>query len=187
MATASKTRTLSTAEERRETLIVAAMPVFGEHGFHAASTMEIAKAAGISQAYLFRLFPTKVDLFVAAYDEASRRMVDAFRRAADDAEREGAEPLEAMGQAYDALLATDRDVLLMQLAAQVAASGEPKIRRALRRCFRDIYEVVAERSGAGPEELQLWFAKGMLCNVMAAIDAEQVDEPWARALTQQMK
>jgi AcrR family transcriptional regulator len=183
MAPSTKTRILSTAEERREALVGAAMPVFGRHGFHAASTIEIAKAAGISEAYLFRLFPTKVELFVAAYDEATKRMVDSFREAADRAGGEGSEPLQAMGEAYDDLLDSDRDVLLLQLAAQVAASTDAKIRRALRRCFRKLYELVGERSGASDEDLRLWFAKGMLCNVMAAIDAEQVDEPWARALT----
>ena len=182
MATATRTRTLSTAEERRETLIAAAMPIFGRDGYHAASTMAIAKAAGISQAYLFRLFPTKVDLFVAAYDEASRRMVETFREASDRALVDGADQLEAMGRAYDELLHTDRDVLLLQLAAQVAASGEPKIRKALQKCFRDIFELVAERSGAGDEELQMWFAYGMLCNVMAAMGAEDLDERWAKAL-----
>jgi AcrR family transcriptional regulator len=183
MTPATKTRTLSTADERRATLVGTAMPVFGRHGFHAASTIEIAEAAGISQAYLFRLFPTKVDLFVAAFEEASRRMADTFREAADRADREGVEPLEAMGKAYDDLLDTDRDVLLLQLAAQVAASSEAKIRKALRRCFRDLYELVGVRSGASGEDLRLWFAKGMLCNVMAAMDVEGVDEPWARALT----
>jgi AcrR family transcriptional regulator len=182
MATATRTRTLSTAEERRETLIAAAMPIFGRDGYHAASTMTIAKAAGISQAYLFRLFPTKVDLFVGAHAEASRRMVETFRDASDSARADGADQLEAMGRAYDALLHKDRDVLLLQLAAQVAASSEPKIRRALQKCFREIFDLVAERSGASDEELQMWFAYGMLCNVMAAMGAEDLDERWAKAL-----
>jgi len=183
MTTPTKARTLSTAEERRESLIAAAMPVFGQHGFHAASTVEIAEAAGISQAYLFRLFPTKVALFVAAADEGSRRMLETFREASDRARREGRDQLEAMGEAYDGLVDRDRDVLLIQLQSQVAASGEPEIRAAMQRCFRNVYELVAERSGAGPEELRGWFAYGMLCNVMAAIDADRLDDPWAKALT----
>ena len=183
MTPTTKTRTRSTAEERRKSLVKAAMPVFGQHGFHAASTVEIAKDAGISQAYLFRLFPTKVDLFVAAYAEARKRMAHAFRHAADRAERDGVHSLEAMGEAHDGLLNTDRDVLLLHLAAQVGASDEPRIRTALQSCFRELYELVAARSGASDEELRMWFAHGMLCNVMAAIDAEKVDEPWARALT----
>jgi hypothetical protein len=74
-------------------------------------------------------------------------------------------------------------VLLMQLHAQVAANTEPPIRDAARRCFETLYELVAGASGAGPDELRHWFAHGMLCNVMAAIDARRIDDDWARALT----
>src|SRR5215475_3687882 len=62
------TRQLSTAAERREVLVEAAVAAFAEHGFHGTPTTEIAKAAGISQAYLFRLFPTKSELYVAAVE-----------------------------------------------------------------------------------------------------------------------
>lgn len=181
-ATASK-RKLSTAEQRRESMPEAAIPVFAEHGYHAASTMEIARKAGISQAYVFRLFPTKAELFVAAYNVASDRMANTFREAAAEARRNGREPLEVMGQAYGELLEHDRDVLLMQLHAQVAAAGEPLIRDAARRCFETLYELVGRESGASPDELRGWFAHGMLCNVMAAIDADRIDDEWATALT----
>src|SRR5687767_2123469 len=102
-ATASK-RKLSTAEERRVSLLEAAIPVFAEHGYHAASTMAIATRAGISQAYVFRLFATKPELFVAAYNVASERMANTFREAAAEARRRGEEPLELMGRAYRELL-----------------------------------------------------------------------------------
>jgi AcrR family transcriptional regulator len=182
-ATTTKTRKLSTAEARRESVIKAAIPVFAEHGYHAASTMEIAKKAGISQAYVFRLFPTKPELFVAAYDVASELMYKTFREAAAQARKDGEEPLEVMGMAYDELLEQERDVLLLQLHAQVVAGQEPLIRDAARDCFAKLYELVARESSAGPEELRPWFAHGMLCNVMAAIDAEHIDSDWARALT----
>lgn len=182
MTPPTKTRTLSTAAERRETLVEAALPVFGRRGFHAASTVEIAEAAGISQAYLFRLFPTKVDLFVAAADEGSRRMLATFREASEQAGHGEGEQLEAMGKAYTGLVERDRDVLLIQLQSQVASPAEPKIREGMQKCFRQIYELVSSRAEAGPEEMRVWFAHGMLCNVMAAIDAEQLPEPWAQAL-----
>jgi AcrR family transcriptional regulator len=184
-ATSTKTRKLSTAEERRGSVIKAAIPVFAEHGYHAASTMEIAKKAGISQAYVFRLFPTKPELFAAAYNVASARMVETFREAASKARAEGLDPLEEMGRAYGDLLERDRDVLLMQLHSQVAASQEPLIRDAARHCFETLYELVGRESGAGPEELRFWFAYGMLCNVMGALDADHIDADWARALTGQ--
>ena len=74
----------------------------------------IAKAAGISQAYLFRLFPTKPELFVAVCGVTRERMLSAFRGAAARARAAGRDPLEEMGQAYGELLERDRDVLLIQ-------------------------------------------------------------------------
>ncbi len=182
MAPTTATRKLSTADERRETLVEAAMGVFGEHGY-GASTMEIARAAQISQAYVFRLFPTKAELFAAVCAEARERLLATFREAAAGARAEGRDPLEEMGRAYAELLERDRDVLLVQLHSQVTAAAEPLVRAAMQRTFRDLYELVERESGAGPEELKAWFGHGMLCNVMAAIDAEQLDEPWAKALT----
>jgi AcrR family transcriptional regulator len=182
MAAATKARTLSTAEQRRTELVEAAERVFAERGY-AAPTTEIAKAAGISQAYLFRLFPTKEQLFVAAFNAGSERMHDNFREAANRARAEGADPLEEMGRAYGDLLDRDRDLLRVQMHAQVAAGSDPLIRDAVQQCFARLYEMVARESGAGPEELRVWFAHGMLCNVMAAIDADRIDQPWAKALT----
>jgi len=182
MTPATKTRTLSTADERRAELTEAAVKVFAERGY-AAGTMEIAKAAGISQAYLFRLFPTKAELFVAAFDVTSRRMRDNFREAANRARAQGTDPLQEMGHAYGDLLERDRDLLRLQMHAQVAAGNDPLIRDAVQRCFGDMYELVERESGAGPEDLQAWFAHGMLCNVMAAIDADGLNDSWAKALT----
>ena len=183
MATATKTRTLSTAEQRRTELVDAAVRVFADRGYHAAPTTEIAKAAGISQAYLFRLFPTKAELFAAAFDLTSQRMHANFVEAANRARAQGTDPLEEMGRAYGDLLDRDRDLLRVQMHAQVAAGAEPLIRESVQRCFSTLYEMVARESGADPEALRVWFAHGMLCNVMAAIDADRSDQPWARALT----
>ena len=173
------TRTLSTAEERRATVLAAALPIFAEQGFRAASTVAIARAAGISQAYLFRLFPTKTDLFVAVYDEARSRIVailaDAADRAGDD------EPLHAMGHAYGEMLGTERDLLQIQLQAQVVA-GEPLIAKAAQQTFRDLYALASTRSGADEEELRGWFAQGMLMNVMAAIGAPELSATWSQTL-----
>jgi AcrR family transcriptional regulator len=177
----SATRTLSTAEERREALVDAAIPIFASRGYHSASTVEIADAAGISQAYVFRLFPKKADLFIACCERTRRRMLDAFRDAVE-ARPEGQEPLEAMGLAYRHLLESDRDMLMIQLQSQVV-DGEPRIAASMRKTFRELYALVSERSDADADEIRGFFAHGMLMNVMAAIDAFSVDEPWAAALT----
>jgi AcrR family transcriptional regulator len=175
------TRTLSTAEERREDVLRAAMKVFGERGLYGTPTMEIARAAGLSQAYLFRLFPTKTELFVAIVERSCLRIHDTFVEAAANARRAGLPTLAAMGEAYGELL-QDRELLLTQLQGQ-AAAGEPAVREALRRGFARLVAMVQEESDAGEEEIRHFFAFGMLCNVMAAMRADELDEPWARLLT----
>jgi AcrR family transcriptional regulator len=52
-------------EERRAAIVRAARNVFVEKGFHATTTRELAKAAGVSEALLFKHFPSKEALYVA--------------------------------------------------------------------------------------------------------------------------
>jgi len=162
---------------------VAAMPVFAEKGYHAAPTTEIAKNAGISQAYLFRLFPTKEELFIAAIERSNRMMFETFVEAADRAAKEGLDPMEEMGTAYGDLVGSNRDVLLLQLHGQAMSNFMPAVREVMRAGFAGLYAVAAERMDVSPEDLKMWFAGGMLINAMTAINAEEVDEPWAAALT----
>src|SRR4051812_2123505 len=112
-------RKLSTAEERREDILVAAERVFAARGLHGTPTMEIAKAAGISQAYLFRLFPTKAELFSALIKRCNDRIERTFIDAAAAARAAGEPVMRAMGSAYVGLLG-DRDLLLNQLHAHAA-------------------------------------------------------------------
>ncbi|MEU6094449.1 MFS transporter [Streptomyces sp. NPDC047079] len=61
-------RQLSTAEERRETVLRTAIGAFAARGYRGTTTAEVAKAAGISQAYVYRLFPSKESLFTAVVE-----------------------------------------------------------------------------------------------------------------------
>lgn len=177
----STTRTLSTAEARREQLVEAAIGVFAARGIHGTPTTEIARAAGISQAYLFRLFPSKESLAVAVVERTNERIHARFADAAEAARASGASVLPAMGGAYQGLL-EDRDLLLVQLHAHAAAPSVPAIREATRAGFARLVELAERVSDAPPDEIQRFFARGMLLNVLAAMDAGAVDAPWARLL-----
>lgn len=174
-------RTLSTADERREDVLRAAMKVVGPKGLYGTPTTDIAEAAGISQAYLFRLFPTKTQLFVAVLERSFQRIHDVMSEAAAKARAEGQPVRDAMAEAYTNLL-QDPGVLLTQLQGQAAAS-EPAVRDELRHGFRMLYEMVEREWGASPEAIQAFFAHGMLCNVIAAMQIEQLQERWAEVLT----
>jgi AcrR family transcriptional regulator len=170
--------TRQSAEQRREAVLEAALVEFAERGLHGASTEGIARRAGISQPYLFRLFHTKKELYVASVERCLRETLDSFERASTGLEGEDA--LRAMGAAYKKLL-DDRTMLRAQLQAY-SACDDPEIRKAVRRGFGEIMAHVERASGASPEEIARWFATGMLLNVAAAMDLQHAREPWAQRL-----
>ena len=173
-------RVLSTAEERREEVLRAAMNVMGARGLYGTPTLDIARAAGLSQAYLFRLFPTKLSLFLAVVERSFQQIHDSLERAGRAAPAPGEPALMAMAAAYNALL-EDPGILLVQLQAQAAAS-EPEVRDALRRGFAGLLDMTERASGASPQRVQQFFGRGMLCNVSAAMQIYDLDEHWARVL-----
>jgi AcrR family transcriptional regulator len=175
------TRQLSTAEERRADVLPVAARAFAQGGLHGTPTAEIAKDSGISQAYLFRLFPTKLELFVAVVDRCFALTLARFREAASEAGGAGDDILCALGDAYVGMLA-DRELLLVQLHGHAAAATEPAVRDAVRRGFAQLFDYARAVSGGSDEEIRDWFAQGMLLNVLAAMDAQHVEEPWTHAL-----
>src|ERR1700693_6352912 len=87
-----------TKEARREEILDAALEEFAQRGYHGASTEDIARQAGISQPYVFRLFGTQKELFTAVVNRCFRETLEMFQRAAEGLR--GAPALEAMGAAY---------------------------------------------------------------------------------------
>src|SRR5579862_5571846 len=98
LMTPTATAERQTAGERREQILEAAVTVFAERGYDGASTDVIARMAGISQPYLFRLFGTKRDLIVATIRRCFSDTQELFTRAA--AGLAGEEALMAIGAAY---------------------------------------------------------------------------------------
>jgi len=168
----TETKQRMPAAERRELVLDAAVAEFGVHGLAGTSTEDVARQAGISQPYLFRLFPTKKALFIALVERCFQRVSEAFSAAAAD--RVGEEALDAMGHAYEELL-EDRTLLLLQMHAY-AASDDPEIRAATRAGFRRVWLLVERMTGLGFERITEFFAMGMLMNVAAALDLPAVDE-----------
>jgi AcrR family transcriptional regulator len=163
-----------TADERRESVLEAALTEFAARGLDGTSTEHVAHRAGISQPYLFRLFPTKKALFLALVERCFQRVADAFTAAAAD--RVGEEALEAMGDAYEELL-EDRTLLLLQMHAY-AACDDPEIRATTRAGFRRLWLLVERLTGMPFDRVTQFFAMGMLMNVAAAMDLPAVDERW---------
>ena len=118
------------AEERREEIVTVAMEHFAAGGYNGTSTEAIAKDVGLSQPYLFRLFRTKRELFLACVGRACEKVLEAFRHAAASAP-EG-ERLHAMGEAYVNQLLPDRHAVLMLMQGYAAAGSDPEIQAHVR-------------------------------------------------------
>ena len=176
----------STADARRITVIRHAVSVFGRGGYWATPVTAVAEAAKISPAYVFRLFDSKLSLFVAALDHCFARIEEALEIGAERAaDADPATVLAAMGDAYAELIA-DRDLLMLQVHAQSAADV-PEIREALRRGYGDLVDFAKQRSRATDEQVQSFIAHAQLCQLVVTADLDGVDAPWARTLTLGMR
>src|SRR3954467_11213584 len=155
------------AEARREEITEIALRHFAEGGYHGTSTEAIAREAGISQPYLFRLFRTKRDLFLACADRACDRVREVFEREAATAP--AGEKLERMGQAYIDELLPERHEIRMLMQSYVAGA-EPEIQPHVRESYLGLVREGAALAGVPPADTFTFFAHGMLLNVIAALD-----------------
>ena len=167
------------AEERREEILEAALVEFAAHGLDGGSTEAIARTVGISQPYVFRLFGTKKELFMATVERCMRGTLEMFRTAS--AGLKGEEALQAIGEAYVERLTSDPTYLHSQMQAY-AACDDPEIRDVVRKGYGELVEYVERVSGMPAERVAHFFAKGMLLNVMASMDLLKADEAWAERL-----
>lgn len=168
------------AEERRAQVITEAITVFARFGYEGATTAAIAERVGVSQPYLFRLFPTKKDLFLAASERNMRDTLALLREAAGG--KTGRDALDVMAMAYQEKLLTHREWLLMQLQT-FAACYDPDVQRQTQRCLQELWDSVEELSGLPIEDRVIFFAKGMFCNVIAAAGRlDGMDSPWTPIL-----
>ncbi len=155
------------AEDRREVIVRAAIHEFAARGLHGGSTERIAKAAGISQPYVFRLFETKNALFLAALGHVIDRIETAFRQgAASDPDH----PLKGMALAFEKLK-RDRDDLRVLLQG-FAVAAEPEFNPTILGYMERLGLTVEELSGAEKPVIKEFFAYGMLHIVTAAMGKE---------------
>ena len=163
--------TRKTAAERRESILRAAAHVFGRRGYVGATTDQVARAAGISQPYVVRLFGSKEALFLAVLENAKEALLDAFRSAVAEARASGADSagmLKLLGDRY-VELARDSGVHLSLLQAFVQGS-DPVIGAAARAGYIEIWRMLREEAALDVTTAKDFLAEGMLLSVLLAVD-----------------
>jgi AcrR family transcriptional regulator len=154
------------ADSRRQHVLDAAIETFAAEGYHGASTTEIARRAGISQPYIYALFRSKHDLFLAAYQEVAERIRTRLLAAAEGADDPEAR-LRAMGDAYLQMIDNTPEVLC-QLQAY-AAAGDPALRAPVREEFLRLFESVRDAADVSREEAAFFFAGGLFLAIATAL------------------
>ncbi|WP_174569457.1 TetR/AcrR family transcriptional regulator [Streptomyces qaidamensis] len=169
------------AEERRESVIRAATTEFARGGYHGTSTEAIARRVGVSQPYLFRLFPGKRAIFLAA---AERCVEDTIRTFAEASEGlEGEEALHAMGNAYTKVIEERPERLMMQMQMYVAVraadeEGDHEFGESVRAGWMRLWDTVHLPLGADAAETTMFMAYGMLINCLTAMQFPPEHRVW---------
>jgi AcrR family transcriptional regulator len=157
------------AQERRADLLEAAVIEFAESGYHGTRTADIAARAGVSQPYVYALFPDKRSLFLACHDYTTERIKEALEKATTDLS-DGADVEQALDRAYQGLFDERPHQVLFQIQAHAAAAADPEIREPVRRRFIEIVELTERLNGAPRDLVLRHVARSMLGNVALALD-----------------
>lgn len=152
------------SQDRRELILAAATTVFGDHGYGGATTDQIARAAGVSQPYVVRMFGTKENLFLEVLQRSLDHLLSTFQGVLDES-RDDLGP--RLGRAYIELV-NDRGLLLSLMNAFVMGS-DPVIGTAARQGFLRVYEFLRNTAGFDAQQVQTFLANGMLINTMVGL------------------
>ncbi|MCT7356742.1 TetR/AcrR family transcriptional regulator [Streptomyces sp. 15-116A] len=169
------------AEERRESVIRAATAEFARGGYHGTSTEAIAKRVGVSQPYLFRLFPGKKAIFLAAAERCLEDTIRTFSEAAEGLE--GEEALHAMANAYMQVIAEQPERLMMQMQMYLAVAaaeqeGDREFGEAVRAGWMRLWDTVHLPLGADIGETTTFMAYGMLINCLVSMGFPPEHRVW---------
>ncbi len=118
------TATRMAGDERRQQICQVAMCLFSEKGFRGTTTKEIASAAGVSEAMVFKHFANKDELYAAILDRkaCSREFNSPFSKISDEIERKDDFGV-FYGMALHVLNHHDEDVDFMRLMLHSALEG----------------------------------------------------------------
>ncbi len=168
--------TRHSAAERREEILHAAVERFGQTGLHGTSTEAIARDVGVSQPYLFRLFGTKKELFIAAVRWGFDHTVEVFHEAGEAAS-DHHDAFRRIGLAYEQLIA-DRRYLGIQLQAY-ATTDDSEIRAEVEAGFGRLVTEIIRQTEASPQQLAAFLGRGMLMNVAGSMGVLESRSGWA--------
>lgn len=148
------------------------MVEFAEHGYRGVRTADIAARAGVSQPYVYALFPDKRSLFLACHEATIDRIKASIEQAGDGPHQQQQQRSveQILDRAYRELFDAHPQLVLFQVQAHAAATADPVIRAPVRQRFIELIELTERRHGVPRDLVLRHVARVMLGNVALALD-----------------
>lgn len=153
-------------DERREQIRATATAIFAENGYAGATTDQIARAAGVSQPYVIRIFGSKEDLFGHVLEGVIETILGGF-----EAVEPGPGAKDEWVAAY-ARFVSDPDQPRVLLHA-FALGADPALGARAREVLGRVFDLYRRRTGGTAEEARQFLADGMLMTVLFAVHAPE--------------
>ena len=169
--------------DRRALILDAATEVFGARGYLGTTTDDVARAAGISQPYVVRMFGSKERLFVEVIERARTALLETFHEAlAQNEARSVAELHQALGDAYVDLV--ERRGIHLSLLQGFVQGADPVVGAAARQGFLDVWSLLRNEARFTPDQARDFLARGMLISILLSVRMAEAagDEPMAHEM-----
>jgi len=115
-----------TGVDRRQQILEAALSVFAERGFEAATNKDITERAGVNQGLIYFYFESKADVFFAAFEQHARFVMAQLNAVFEEVRDEDpATGLAWLLKRIVKVLDTPRAINLLRIMHQVRGSRTP--------------------------------------------------------------
>lgn len=143
-------------DERKATLLAAALEVFTAAGYHSAAMDEIADHANVSKPVLYQHFPSKLDLYLAVLDIHCDSLVAEIEAAVASTKENAGRILATVNAYFDFI---NREGEAFRLLFESDMVVEPQVRERLNRmsyeCANAFTAAISAETGMPTEEAML--------------------------------
>ena len=143
-------------DERRATLLAAALEVFTASGYHAAAMDEIADQANVSKPVLYQHFPSKLDLYLAVLDIHCEYLVKDIRAAVASSQDNSERVLATVNAYFDYI---NREGEAFRLLFESDMTVEPQVHERLSKmtydCASAFSDAITAETGISQESAMM--------------------------------
>jgi AcrR family transcriptional regulator len=157
---------------RRAQIVDVARRLFAESGYRNTTTRELARAAGASDALLYRHFENKEDVLRAVVDQGIAGFAEMGIAAAVGRERPLAERLQLLGRAFLGVLTAQRDLLVLFVSEHQLLADDARLARFIDLAAGGLAGELAERAEQGEVRRDLdgyLFARSFMGSLVAFV------------------